>query len=102
MIQPIRPQDASGIYQRQVTQSQEAGEVAASRTTGTQRGSARRTDEVALSDEARGFARIMQAVSETTDLRADRVEALRQRVDAGDYQVDADALARLLLARGIQ
>lgn len=103
MIQPIRPQDASGIYQRQVSSSREAGEAPAQRTGAAGRGDQpRRTDHVAVSDEARLFARIMQSVVDAPDIRATRVAELRQRVESGTYQVDADALARLMFERGVQ
>lgn len=103
MIQPIRPQDASGIYQRQVSQARDASDVAASRTDATRAsGSSRRADRVAVSDEARTFARVMQAVTEAPDIRADRVAKLRERIASGDYRVEADALARLLVDRGVQ
>lgn len=103
MIQPIRPQDASGIYQRQVSHARDAADVAAPRADGARTaGPARRTDRVAVSDEARSFARVMQAVTDAPDVRVDRVAELRQRISAGEYRVDADALARLLVDRGVQ
>ncbi len=103
MIQPIRPQDASGIYQRQVSNARDASDVAATRTDAARPGGAsRRTDRVAVSDEARTFARVMQAVTEAPDVRADRVAELRERIASGDYRVEADALARLLVDRGVQ
>ncbi len=102
MIQPIRPQDASGIYQRQVTQAQDAIEAAGPRRADGAHVPGRRTDQLSLSDEARVFARVMQAVTEAPDTRAARVAELRDRVDAGQYRVDADMLARLLIERGVQ
>lgn len=100
MVQPIRPQDATGIYQRQVAGAEQASALRRSEAAGGG-GASRRTDQVQLSSDARSFARIMQAVSEQPEVRADRVEELRARVESGSYRVDADALAQLLLSRGL-
>ena len=99
MVQPIRPQDATGIYQRQLAGAEEASALRRSQDGGGT-GNTRRTDQVQLSADGRSFARVMQAVSQQPEVRADRVEQLRQQVESGNYRVDADALAQLLLSRG--
>lgn len=108
MIQPIRPQDASGIY-RQVggagagnagaagasAAAREARTGAmppASRTASTSRG--RRTDQVHISDEARQLRNATLEVQQAPDVRVDRVAALRAQIADGTYQIDAEAIAQ--------
>ena len=99
MVQPIRPHDASGIYRREVSNSAAAEAAANARRLGGA-GSGRRTDRVTLSEGAREFARIMQSVQQAPEVRADRVAALKQQIEAGEYVVDHTGLAALLADRG--
>lgn len=100
MVQPIRPQDATGIYQRQVAQADAAD--AAARRNGVQRSAnGHRTDQVTLSEDAHAFARIMREVAGQPDARAARVEALRASIASGTYDVDAVTIAQRLYERGI-
>ena len=101
MTQPIRPHDASGIYRRQITQAEVAGDTAARRADTARGDSPRRTDRVTVSEGAREFARVMEAVQQSPDVRADRVQELRDRIQAGDYVVDHTGLAALLADRGM-
>lgn len=101
MIQPIRPHEASGVYQRQVEQAGEPG------TPGTRRVGARagqagtRHDEVSVSSQARELRTVMAAMPSVPGERADVVAALRAQVADGSYQVDADAVAQRLLDDGL-
>jgi negative regulator of flagellin synthesis FlgM len=58
------------------------------------------SDGVELSDQARLVARVNAAVNGAPDVREALVAELRQRIQAGTYRVDDDALARRLLAEG--
>ena len=102
MLQPIRPQDASLIYQRQVTQADAAGADPGLRRPGTAggQGGARRTDRVQLSPLALGLGRALQAVSAQSDVREARVEALRAQIEQGTYEVDAPGIAGRLAELG--
>lgn len=100
MTQPIRPSDASGIYRQQVTQA-EAAEAAAARRSAANGHASRRSDSVTLSEGAREFARIMDAVQQAPEVRAERVETLRARIESGTYVVDHTGLAALLADRGL-
>lgn len=100
MVQPIRPQDASGIYRRQVT-SAEAAEAAANARRNGNAAAGRRTDQVSLSEGAREFARIMDAVKDAPEARTSRVDDLKSRIENGQYEVDYYGLASLLHDRGI-
>ena len=98
MVQSIRPQDASGVYRRNL-----AGAAAAEGAQQNQRaaggnGRARRTDSVALSSEAMLLARGLQAAHESPEVRADLVAQLRASVQDGTYRIDAQRIAGQLLA----
>lgn len=100
MVQPISSHDASGIYRRQVT-SAEAADAAANARRGGQAGPGRRADRVTLSEGAREFGRIMDAVNDAPEARASRVADLKARIDSGQYEVDYFGLANLLHDRGV-
>ncbi len=101
MTQPIRPHDASGIYRRQVTSAEVSGDGQTRRIDGGASGASRRTDRVTVSEGAREFARIMDAVQQSPDVRSERVQALRDRIEGGSYVVDYNGLAALLADRGL-
>ena len=100
-MQPIRPQDATSIYQKQSIQGADPASAAPRKVTaaGSDAGG-RRTDKVTVSAQARELYRAMQAVDAHSDVRADRVEALRAQIDAGTYKVDAQGLAQRLVEDG--
>lgn len=102
MVLPVRPQDASGVYQRQVAQAQAASAHEATRRTARSGGTSRRSDEVSLSATAQSFARVMEAVQQQPDVRADRVADVRARIANGSYGVDADLIAQRLAERGFE
>lgn len=101
MVQPIRPQDASGIYGKQ--QGAEAAPAAGSAAGADGAGPAgagrpgvrpgSRVDQVHISEHARELGRVLRSVAEAPDTRAGRVEALRQQIAAGEYGVDPLAIA---------
>ena len=101
MVLPVRPQDASGVYQRQIAQAQSATANEAVRRASHGGGPAgRRTDEVALSANAQSFARVMESVQQQPDVRADRVASVRARIADGTYGIDAHLIAQRLTERG--
>lgn len=98
MIDPVRPQDASGVYRRQVANTPPP---AHERGRGPERaGHGRRSDQIDLSERARELRSAVAAVANQPELRAELVAALRQQIDDGTYRVDARAIARALLAEG--
>ena len=101
MLQPIRPQDAGLIYQRQVAPS-EVPAVAPRRIdgAGSQAGGGRRADRALFSPAALDLSRALQSVSDAPDVRTDRVEALRAAIADGTYQVDAHGIAASLIDQG--
>ncbi len=56
-----------------------------------------RTDAVALTDTAVRLKRIEASLAELPEVDQARVDALREQVDAGDYQVDGKEIARKLM-----
>lgn len=100
MVLPVRPQDASGVYQRQVAQAQAAANEGARRTPQAGGAAARRTDQVSLSASAQSFARVMEAVQGGPDVRSERVAAVRARIADGTYGIDAHLIAQRLAERG--
>lgn len=100
MVLPVRPQDASGVYQRQVAQAQSAAAGEGPRRVARNAGGAPRTDQVSLSATAQSFARVMESVHQQPDVRAERVTALRARIADGTYGIDAHLIAQRLAERG--
>lgn len=56
-----------------------------------------RTDAVALTDTAVRLKRIEASLAEQPDVDQARVDAVRERIESGDYQVDGNEIARRLL-----
>ena len=100
MIQPIRPQDASGIYQRQVEQAPDAASTRRGRA-GAASGAGLRHDEVSVSPRAQQLRRVMEAMPEVSDVREARVAELQARIEAGQYELDAATVAQRLLDDGL-
>ena len=54
-------------------------------------------DKISLSGKAKEINELKRLISEMPDMRADRVDALRKAIDAGDYNVDATKIAQKML-----
>ncbi|MPZ98537.1 MAG: flagellar biosynthesis anti-sigma factor FlgM [Dehalococcoidia bacterium] len=100
MLQPIRPQDATGVYQRQVLHAAQTEASQRRDAPGAAR-AARRSDQVSLSTEARDLQRLMRQVAELPEGGEERIAFLRQQVESGDYRVDAAELAQRMAAEGL-
>lgn len=97
MVEPIRPQDATGVYQRQVEATGGAMRTTPGRGTTAAGGTGRRADSVTLSEQARRLQRVLTVVSGLPDVRNERIAELRARLASGDYRVDADEIARRMV-----
>jgi negative regulator of flagellin synthesis FlgM len=97
MVQPIRPQDASGVYRRNLAGTTAAEGAPAQQGAGGAVRS-RRTDSVALSSEAVLLARSLQAAHAAPDMREELVAQLRASLQDGTYRIDARRIAGQLLA----
>jgi len=54
--------------------------------------------ELSLSGDAKAIQRALQAIKDTPDVRQDVVQQLRGDIEAGRYEVNAEALAGRLLS----
>ena len=99
MIQPIRPQDASGVYQRQVEQAPPTGPTRGHGAAAP--GVGARHDEVTVSGRAQQLRRVMQVMPEVSDVREARIAALQAQIESGQYDVDATSVAQRLVNDGL-
>ena len=56
-------------------------------------------DEFKLSSKGRDLQVAKKAVAEASDVREDKVASVKQKMDAGNYQVDTGDFASVLLSR---
>lgn len=99
MIQPIRPNEASRVYQRQISAGEPTTEAARGDIGRSGRGS-RRADRVTISEQAQVLSRVLDAVRSIPDVREERVAAIRAQIADGSYDADIAALAERLIAEG--
>jgi negative regulator of flagellin synthesis FlgM len=96
-INRIAGQTAASTYiQNADAASNAAGAQQQAKTSHTQRGH-RAADQVTLSDAARQMAAAHDAVKAAPDVRQDKVDAIKQQIDSGTYQVSAHVLARKMV-----
>ncbi len=57
-------------------------------------------DSTGITAEARTLARAVEASEESSDVRAERVRALREQIQEGSYRPDPREIARKLVERG--
>jgi len=58
-----------------------------------------RTDMVTLSSQAKDFSAAKKALVNTPDIRADKVQSLKARIDSGTYNVTGMDVANKLFAQ---
>lgn len=104
MVQPVRPQDASNVYRQQAASTARpgGGTPAAGGDAGAPRGPqrGRRADQVTLSDEGRQLRRVLDAMAQLPEVRAQRVAFLQQQIADGTYDRGITAVARRLVEEG--
>ena len=59
------------------------------------------SDAVTLSDQAKQLSTVRQAVTESPDVRQEKIDAIKQAIADGTFQVSARELARKLIESGI-
>lgn len=67
------------------------------KTDPSQVGASSTGDTVEISSESRTLSRARQAVDAAPDVRADKVAAIKKRIEDGTYSVSPEALANKLL-----
>jgi flagellar biosynthesis anti-sigma factor FlgM len=103
-MQPIRPQDASNVYRQQAASTTRAGggTPPVGGDTGAPVGSrgGRRVDRVTLSPEGLQLQRVLDAMKQLPDVRAERVAALQQQIADGTYDRGITEVAQRLVESG--
>ena len=51
------------------------------------------TDEVSLSEDVHEFTKVIKLVSQVNDVRIEKVEELKARINAGTYNIDGKLVA---------
>ena len=59
------------------------------------------TERVDLSAKAKEFQRIRQILDRTPDVREDKVRELKDRIESGNYAVDAGKVAAKMLSESL-
>ena len=59
----------------------------------------KKRDYVALSTNAKDFQAVRNALSTEPDIRVDRVEEIRSRIESGEYDVSAEAIADKIISK---
>ncbi len=57
------------------------------------------SDKVELSKEGREFILAMEAISKTSDIRAEKVNDIRRRIEKGTYFVEGEKVAEKIFER---
>jgi negative regulator of flagellin synthesis FlgM len=95
-INRIASQNAAASY-IQNTDAANTGAAQQTAKTNHHHRSQRAADEVTLSDTARQMAAAQDAVKAAPDVRQDKVDAIKQQIESGTYQVSARVLARKMV-----
>ena len=74
----------------------------AAATATTAAAAARQADSVQLSDAARALSTATRSVGGATDVREDRIAALKSAIANGSYAVDSRDLARSMVRRSLE
>ncbi len=100
MIQPIRPNDATGVYGRQITSADSAAEESPGEAPAIRRAGGR-SDRVTISERAQELRRLLAAASGAPDVREARIADIRQQLAEGGYQLDITGIAERLVDEGL-
>ena len=97
-INRIAGQTAASTYVQNTDAAQNAGVAQQVARTHHHHGHhAQAADQVTLSDTARQMAAAQETVKAAPDVRQDKVEAIKQQIESGTYQVSARVLARKMV-----
>ncbi len=101
-IQPIRPQDASGIYRQTAVSTGGVAQSAAERQrSASASGGGRKADSVSLSQEAQELRRVLAAVRDLPDTREARIGHIREQLANGVYSRDVATIAERMIEEGV-
>ena len=57
------------------------------------------SDSVSLSPQAQSISRLESAVANVPDVDSARIDAIREAIDSGQYQIDPEAIADSIIAQ---
>lgn len=99
MVDPIGQKHARDAYLGRTEQSQAPQRAGTERVTRDRAASQATGDDAAaqVSEGLRQIQRAVDAVRQSPDVRAERVDALRRMIEAGEYDVPAEKVAAKLL-----
>jgi len=63
----------------------------------SQQGAGPGGDKITVSEEARTLSRLRKEIGGVDEVRTEKVEALRDKIESGQYEVDLKAVARKFL-----
>ena len=69
--------------------------------TGDGRSTTQACDEVILSSKAQELGQLQKTMNEIPDVRAERIDQLKQQIQAGNYHVSGTDIAQRLLQSGV-
>ena len=72
------------------------GSVPKDKTTATEK--ARLTDRVEFSDRSKEVAELMNAINQLPEVRTDKVKAMKEAIESGNYNIDTLKIAEKLLS----
>ena len=89
-VPPIQPDSpiSSGKIKRQESHPPNASSLSASPKT---------TDRLILSQAEREYQTLQSAISQIPDVRQERVERIRQALEAGTYQIPSETVAKHII-----
>ncbi|MEW6388246.1 MAG: flagellar biosynthesis anti-sigma factor FlgM [Thermodesulfobacteriota bacterium] len=93
----MKVNDINGIGVEQLQPSQ-TGAAAPTSEKAPESQSGSSLDVIQLSSEARLMQKASQVVADTDEVRSDKVEALREQVQQGTYEVDSQKVANSMIS----
>jgi negative regulator of flagellin synthesis FlgM len=87
---PPENQDVSNLNTQKVSRATGKEKAAPAAKTGT-------TDRVEISEKGREIAEMRAAVNQLPDIRTDKVNTVKEAIDAGNYKVDPLKIAEKML-----
>lgn len=89
-INPFQLSNALGVYKNQKINGQKVQRVQHAKDT-------RQKDQIQLSEKAQDFKTILKTVRESQDIRSDKVESIKERMQSGEYKVSSSDIAEKML-----
>ncbi len=95
-VEEVQGSNTSGLAGAEAARGTEAVDATAAEKQRVD-SSANKADEASLSNRAHLMAKLRAEFDKTDDVRADKVEELRSRIEAGQYEADVPKLVEKLI-----